>query len=484
MFENKRNKIITDGLCPSIYQLLSRDRRTGPSAEAERQLVNRCYAEGKELEDLILSKLKEKSSGHADDEKLALIAKIWSDEINEIISLILEYTEQARGRPKYLSFRSEAIFELAKLYLFLTEKVIEVKLADKRVEDLNPADERAALFSAHGRERIENTAQVIAEHLWIKLYDQWQRRMTTVIDPEKERARRRGRAKLWTPEATQERVTQKMHYSPDFTNKYWADSKGMIRIFSLKVDGSVTSRIRPYGAWGYEYYLYPQWLEDYFSKIEAQAEAPYRKLVEFLPLTEQERRRWITFLIVQVIRTPSFILELMGGLKEIIKVNRWTYSSHPESLLRAYTTLFQNDRLYAYFVRLIAAREWRVLQAAPDAFFIKPDDPAVIITREKDDYWALAYPLSPNKCFVAGPGAATRASSAMPTTHRLDQDETERLNAILAGNARREVITGPGNDQAEFQQLLEQTLGGRELRRRLHRSPPPPHWGKPRQLWM
>lgn len=274
-----------------------------------------------------------------------------------------------------------------------------------------------------------------------------------------------------------------MHYSPDFTNRYWGDAKGMIRIFSLKVGGVVESRVRPCGAWGYEYYLYPQWLEDYFSKIEGQALAPYRKLVEFLPLSEQERWSWITFLIVQFLRTPSSILYLMGELKELIKVNQWAYPSHPESLVRAYTTLFRNDQLYAYLFRSIAAREWKILRAAASSFLIKPDEPAITIASEKNNYWSFIYPLSPDKCFMAGPSVATRVSTAMPTNRQLDKDETETLNRILASNARREVITSAGYDDVELHQLLGQTIGSRELRRRLHRSPPPPHWGRPGQLW-
>lgn len=346
MFD-KGNVVISDGLQLTLHQVISQDSRGGSLAEAERQLAKQCYDEGTELEDLILSEFKKRSPGGADSGKPTAIAKVWADEINEIITLVFEYTEEARGHPRYLSFRSEAIFELAKLSLFLTRRVIDVKLADKSVEDLDPAGERAALFSAVGRERIENTARVIAEHFWIERYGRWQQRAIPIIDMGKERARTRRRVRLWTPETGHLQVTQKMHYSPDFTNRYWCDANGMIRIFSLKVDGGVRSRIRPYGTWGYEYYLYPQWLEDYFSRIESQAESSYRKLVEFLPLTDQERRNWITFLIVQFIRTPSFILNMMSGLKELIKVNQWAYPTHPESLVRAYTILFQNDQLYA-----------------------------------------------------------------------------------------------------------------------------------------
>lgn len=161
MFD-KRIVITGDGLQPTIYQLISQDHRGGSVAEAERRLAKQCYDEGHELEGLILSKLQEKTSGSADSNKLAAIAKIWADEINEILALVFKYTEKVRGRPHYLSFRSEAIFELAKLSLFLTGRVIDVKLADKSVDDLDPAEERAALFSAVGRERIENTARVIA----------------------------------------------------------------------------------------------------------------------------------------------------------------------------------------------------------------------------------------------------------------------------------------------------------------------------------
>lgn len=177
------------------------------------------------------------------------------------------------------------------------------------------------------------------------------------------------------------------------------------------------------------------------------------------------------------------MLHLMSGLKELIDANQWAYPSHPESLIRAYTTLFQNDQLYAYLFRSIAVREWKILRPSANSFFVKPDEPAVTIGGEKENYWVFAYPLSPDKCFMAGPRAATRASTAMPTNRQLDEDETQTLNLMLASNARREVIANPGFDSAELRKLLGQTIGRRELRRRLHRRLAPPHWGKPGQLW-
>lgn len=84
---------------------------------------------------------------------------------------------------------------------------------------------------------------------------------------------------------------------------------------------------------------------------------------------------------------------------------------------------------------------------------------------------------------MAGSGAATRASTAIPTNRQLDEDETQTLNLMLADNACREVITNPGFDSAELRQLLAQTIGRRELQRRLHRSLAPPHWRRPGQLW-
>lgn len=434
------------------------------------------HSDGEELTDVIYSELKKHEPDPAHEARLMAVAKIWESEIDEIISLMFRYTEENRHRLRENIIREEAIFELAKLMLRLTELVVKKKLEEKNVAELDPATEASAMFSQSGRERIENTAKLFAEHIWIKLHDKWQQRTSSLIDPANPRSRSQ-RGKLYSP-SKKTQITRKQHYSPDFTNKYWANSKGDIRIFTRNINGSVTSKLKSYSKWGFEYHIYPQRLEQYFSRIESDAKISYDKLLKIVPLSDLERQRWVTFLIIQIVRTPSFILNLTGGLKEIIETNQMKYPTNPESLVRVYETLFQNDKFYAMTYRSIASKAWFILSAAPGSFFIKPDNPAIISGSEAKKTWSLVFPLSPTKCFLAGPYAAQNPIPVVPQSPELGRDETDAMNEMLAFHARREVITLPSNDGAEFRQLLERSLANSQLRSDWKRKLTRPYWGR------
>ena len=95
------------------------------------------------------------------------------------------------------------------------------------------------------------------------------------------------------------------------------------------------TKVRPYRRWGFQVQLYSQHLEELLSRIDNDAKIPYEKLLNVVPLTPAERNQWITFLIVQWLRTPSLMLQLMGRLKQKIKVDNMNYGTNPADLARA-----------------------------------------------------------------------------------------------------------------------------------------------------
>jgi hypothetical protein len=410
----------------------------------------------------------------AHKDRLTAVAKVWQGEIDEIISLMFRYTEEKRHRLRRNMIREEAIFELAKLMLWLSQLVVTKKLQEKKISELDPATEASVIFSQLGRERIENTARIFAEHIWIKLHDKWQGRISPLVDSANQH--RKKRRKLYKV-AGKTQITKKQHYSPDFTNRYWVNSKGEIRVFSRNIDGTVTSRLKSCSKWGFEYYIYPERLEQYFSRIESDAKVSYDKLLKTIPLTPLERQRWVTFLIVQSVRTPAFILKLTAGLKKLIETSQMEYPTSPESLVRAYETLFQNDKFYATTYQLIASKAWLMARAAPGSFFIKPDEPAVISGSESKETWSLVFPLSPTKCFLAGPSAIDNRPPVVPHAREFGKEETDALNEMLAFHARREVITLPSNDNADFRELLERSLANGRLRNDATKNLVRPYWG-------
>lgn len=74
--------------------------------------------------------------------------------------------------------------------------------------------------------------------------------------------------------------------------------------------------------------------------MEGDAKRPYSKLLDMIPLTEMERRRWIAFLILRGLRTPRAILFQLNGLGRNIARERMNYSTEINTLRAAYETMF------------------------------------------------------------------------------------------------------------------------------------------------
>jgi hypothetical protein len=164
----------------------------------------------------------------------------------------------------------------------------------------------------------------------------------------------------------------------------WADSHGKIIVYSLKPGDAVESRVRDFGQWGFEERLYSQGLELYLGRLETDATEPMRKLLEVIPLSAQERKQFITFLIAQWIRTPVFILTQMSGLQRVIREREIKFGTDIQSLRRAFEASFQNDVLYAMLYRTIDVRSWRILVAPDGEGFIRPDSSIVIGGHSKE----------------------------------------------------------------------------------------------------
>lgn len=425
--------------------------------------------------DLILSRIKHRYPEFTNQTHSTSIATVWAIEVDQIISRMFDIIRSARP-PMHISVREKAIFELAKLTLWLTDLVVDKKLTEKRLEDFDEQTETELMQSSVGRERIDSTARVMAEQIWLNLYDQWHKPLRRIVVPEK--MSRAGKARLIN--STSQKRTREHHYLPRFSNKYWTDSTGQILIFSRVVNGGVRTKLRPYRRWGFEPYLYSQHLEDLLSRIESDAKAPYEKLLKVVPLTPGERKQWITFLIAQWLRTPSLMLQLIGRLKQKIKVDGMNYGTHPADLARAYETLFQDDRLYRILYIDIAKRSWFILHSPTDTYFVKPDVGVAISGNHEAEDWSLTFPLSPSKCLLIYGYNQAKEIPLIPPTIALDEVAVDEMNAMLATHARREVMTIPANDSPQFRELLSNSLASGELRRDWIWKLIEPHWGKPK----
>jgi len=229
-------------------------------------------------------------------------------------------------------------------------------------------------------------------------------------------------------------------------------------VFSLAIGGSVTAKIRPVRKWGKEDFLYSQGLERYFSLVEGDAKRPYEKLISMMPLNESERRYWIAYLACQMYRTPAYIARHLPGLKSIVVRRRIQYPTDTANLRRAYETLFTDSRIFTQVYRLLTARQWE-MWSAPGPDFIRADEPFLVHGSTRRNDWMLLYPVTPQKCFVVGPGKPTSPPRIVPRVRELEPARVEALNAWLAAAARRTVIAHPQADRAKIQSVLATTLG-------------------------
>lgn len=355
--------------------------------------------------------------------------------------------------------RERLILELAQLSLWIDERVVAKQTGTRPIEHVDPLIERTALDTPHIRERIENTARTLMDRVWRPLVERERARYPLVVGSSGSPPNPR-RGKVIKPSASP--VVIKQHYAPAFANKYWAgDSSAEIRVYSRAIDQHIRATDVGYKSWGRERLLYSQELEARFGLFEGDGKGPYTKLLNTIPLTEADRRCWIAYLIAQRLRTPRAIRAQLVGLKRIILRDGINYSTHIADLRTAYETLFSNNDVFAHFYRLITGRAWHIWRASPTGYFLRSDEPVLIVASAERNEWQLCYPLSPSQCFVAGPDRPpeARAARIVPSTRELTDRETAELNRRVARSARQSVIGPPVADDGSIRDLLHAALG-------------------------
>lgn len=418
---------------------------------------------------MMLAKLQ---SGYpdVDSARLGVLAEIWDVELDRIVKRMLDIsTESVAALP--LAAKHEVVFEMAKLVNFIADKIVEKKLSDSRLEEIDLDEERDWLESPACAERIENTARIFAENVWVKFLNEWWEKHPVVLSSSSPIPKRRKFAKRGAG------GVRRQHFSPKFSNKYWADEKRKVRIYRPALDGSVTAEDRPMAEWSREDYLYSQALESLFSAIESDAGVPYQKLLDMVPFSEDDRRHWVAFLIAQLFRTPSSILRSLEGLKKIIERDGIDYGTDAASLRRAHETLFTNDQVFGTFYRQICGHEWSLLSVDADhGAFVRGDVPVVIHGSDESRTWKLLYPMSPTKCFVSGPTMCEIPDVPIPRVQKLDATQLHTVNQLLAARCRRTAMGVTWQDQTD---VVANAMATQTESLQLHEPAADEYWGRP-----
>lgn len=400
---------------------------------------------------------------------LDALAEVWSIELSKIIDRMLEISKDREAMCLPTQARPEAIFELSKLVLWLERQIVKTKTARTPIRAIDGEAERDALTSPPIQDRIENTAAILAEHVWLRLYDEWWKRFP-MIQQESPKS-----VKHILLRRTHD-GRKRHHFSPKFSNKHWASETGQLRVYELDIDGTVRSKDVPVKSWGRESFLYSQGLEYHLSLVEGDTGATYKKLLQMIPLNEDETRRWVAFLAVQLIRAPGFILGLLPKMDRFVTEQGLDFPTDTGSLRRAYETLFSNDRVFAeMYLRLVSLR-WEMWSATPSPGFVRPDEP-VLITSAVSGNWQLLYPMTPTHCFVAGPAGADTSRHVVPHVRAINEQELSQLNLLLAASSRRTVIASPQANDLNLRASLASGMRHRHRSSQTRGSSSHEFWG-------
>ena len=391
-------------------------------------------------------------SPESEAEHVRALAALWTDEVDRVVSAMLALARDSVGPVLPEECRHEALRELAALQLWLEQRIVERKLAGRQLDEIDPEAEAALAGSPEASECIENTATVCANGIWIPLV-RGCRRSYPLIDDQ------RARPTKLVPRRVPAPGSKRHHYSPRFANRRWTNEDGLVRVYHRGVDHRLTFRDVGCGSWAWEPFLYSQRLERYFGLVEGDAAGPYRKLLTVEPLSERDRRCWVAFLTVQLFRTPSMIVRSLAGLRVLIRHRELDFPTDIASLRLAHETLFTNNDLFAHLYRMLCRREWRLLSPPSGKHFVRGDNPAVVVGSESNGTWRLVYPLSPDKCLVAGPGTTsptTPPDFAIPRA--VDEAEVSYLNQWVAAESRLTVIGPVVPDDSWVRGVLESAL--------------------------
>ncbi len=402
-----------------------------------------------------------------DPKHLDALAAVWTREAGLVVSRMFEIYGETEVMQLPIEVRHEAAFELAKLMLWLEDRMIEKKTAAVPIDEIAPDAEAQYMTSPGGVERIDNTARMMADRIWKPLCAKWWERFPAIATAPKKTT--------VTGLPSNSPGVKKQHFSPVFSNRRWAGTDGAVRVYALGVDGQIVARQTGYRKWGREPFIYSQALEQHFGLIEGDAEAPYRKLLDIVPFSETDRRHWVAFLAAQMFRTPWFLLQSLAGLRDIIATRGISYPTDVASLRRAHETMFTNPDVFTMVYRLVVNRKWEIWKAPAGSQFVRSDHP--VVTSSNGTLTTVFYPLSPDRCFVAGPALAEELPQIVPDGRSVTDAQRADVNRLMASFARKSVIASPqGNDMA-LRAELEPVLGQRWLALSRARRFLPEHWG-------
>lgn len=427
-----------------------------------------------------------------DPARASELADIWSWQFSRIIRLMLDCVAQETGICHEI-FKDEAILELAMRIDPIAKLIVSKNLEGREPDKIDIQEEWQTVRSDSGLKKLENTARVFVQVFWEPLMEKWQA-STQLLEQGKISTLETVRTGplIIIPGDERKNRTIKNHFDSSFANKLWTNdaNKNKVKILSRRVDGNIKSEIKYSNEWGFEQYLWSQSLEDFFSTIENEVAKPdgvYMKLIEGRALMRQiDEHKWTVFLIIQMLRTPAFIVRNMTVLKKWLenhpKYIHLLWMTHPSYLRKVYEeSLFGPNFCTNSLYRDIFQRDWMIWKAANGHYFVKSDNPVTLI--KNGAISGFLYPLSPTKCFVASILPRDQKPVLRVKEIPLSPELTLGVSVAIAHYADYSVMTCLENNDPELEVVLRQWLGNHKLDEPFPYRLMEPYWGsmKPKE---
>lgn len=239
---------------------------------------------------------------------------------------------------------------------------------------------------------------------------------------------------------------KKHHFFAQFHLAAWANKDGRIPTYQRVQDGTIKLlHLRP-SETGFENRLYS--LEDvpqeerqkiekeFFAKhVDNHAAHVYQKIIAQEQLTQDERARWVRYLIAQRARTPDMVKHVKGmvdqGIRELCEEYKGLYAiarkntegEYPESVHEWFDLEFPGRRKnLALQILMDAIQNEKVSQQIFDMHWwvhdfkdsfvplIASDRPLRMTNNIGDRECVITLPLTASKLFIAAPTLETKAA--------------------------------------------------------------------------
>ena len=384
-----------------------------------------------------------------DETSAQTLCELWDHELDHIIAKMFEIAKEVVPFSLHIDSRPELTFTLAKLSLFLSEKIVEVRSKDHG-STIDVAKEAEALSTSIAEDRRQGTAKNCAEAVWIKTIKRLRVKHPLIISVT-------PKSKIITPMTIVGHVGDN-HFSPKFANREWANTTGKVRVYSRGINGRVIAIDKDFSRWGFERNLYSNQLERYLSVVDGDGARSAKKILTMIPMSAAEKHGWIVFLAVQFIRTPRMLDVMSRRIKVMLPSLAPGYPDTPAGIKAVFETLFKSEKLYAHFHQLISPRSWNVLKAPTGSSFLRSDNPVTIAGDAASSTWNLLYPMTPRSVFVVGPELGNGIDALFVRTRTVTDREVEQMNGRIASSAFQSVIGVSDNETESLRSVINRCL--------------------------